>query len=52
MKQYRNVYQMLNKLTYPNFIIMLKDYGVKIDDIAHELEKRRMKICNKKAEKE
>jgi len=30
---------------------LMVNQGVKIEDIAQELEKRRMKICNKKAER-
>ena len=34
-----------------HLLVLMVNQGVKIEDIAHELEKRRMKICNKKAEK-
>ena len=31
--------------------VLMVNQGIKIEDLAHELEKRRMKICNKKVEK-
>ena len=34
-----------------HLLVLMANEGVKIEDIAHELEKRRMKICNKKVEK-
>jgi len=40
----------ISDLLYHLLVLMVNE-GVKIEDIAHELEKRRMKICNKKPEK-
>lgn len=40
----------ISDLLYHLMVLMVKQ-GIKIEDVAHELEKRRMKICNKKVEK-
>jgi phosphoribosyl-ATP pyrophosphohydrolase len=34
-----------------HLLVLMVNQGVKVEDLAHELEKRRMKICNKKVEK-
>lgn len=34
-----------------HLMVLMANQGIKIEDLAHELEKRRMKICNKKVEK-
>ena len=34
-----------------HLLVLMVNQGVAVDDIVQELEKRRQKICNKKAEK-